>query len=129
MSRITEPIVITGAGLATCLGLTREATWSAVRAGQCGMRPLSALESPLPPEKLGGQALDLPADYRPDEPREVRYLSWTIRDALKDAGVADRLPYSSDRCGIMLGTTLHGMRAGGQFFRSGSFEPLRTFLA
>jgi 3-oxoacyl-[acyl-carrier-protein] synthase II len=129
VSRTTQPIVITGAAVATCLGLTREATWAAVGEGRCGMRTLTALESPLPPDKLGGQAPDLPSDYRPDEPREVRYLSWTIRDALKDAGVADALPYPSHRIGIMLGTTLHGMRAGGEFLRSNNYEPLRMFLA
>src|SRR5687768_3770424 len=122
VSRVTEPIVITGAAAVTCLGVTRKETWAAVRAGRCGMRPLTALESPLPPEKLGGQALDLPADYRPNDPREIRYLSWTIRDALRDGGVADGLPYPSQRCGIVLGTTLHGMRAGGEFLRSESYE-------
>ena len=29
----------------------------------------------------------------------------------------------------MIGTTLHGMRAGGEFLRTGDFEPLRRFLA
>lgn len=129
MSDRGEPIVITGAAAATCLGLTRELTWTAVRAGQCGMRTLTALESPLSPDKLGGQAPDLPADYRPVESREVRYLAWTIADALRDAAVAERLPYPSHRCGVILGTTLHGMRAGGQHFRTGSFEPLKSFLA
>ena len=124
-----DNIVITGAALATSLGLTRQATWSAVRAGKCGMGPLTALESPLPPEKNGGQALDLPADYRPTDPREVRYLAWTIAAALKDARVASASPYPSHRCGVMLGTTLHGMRAGGDFLRTGSYDPLRSFLA
>ena len=93
------------------------------------MRPLTALESPLPPDRLGGQALDLPEDYRRDDPREVRYLSWTIADALRDAGIADQPPYPSQRCGVVLGTTLHGMRAGGKFLRSNSYESLGTFLA
>src|SRR5207248_77070 len=35
-SRATQ-VVITGAGLATCLGLTREATWRGVLQGRCGM--------------------------------------------------------------------------------------------
>ena len=122
-------IVITGAAMATPLGLTREQTWQAVVQGQCGMGPMPALETPLPPEKNGGQALDLPADFRPDDPREVRYLAWTIRDALRDAGVADAPPYATHRCGIVLGTTLHGMRAGGAYLRSGSYESLRSFLA
>ncbi|MEO6436274.1 MAG: beta-ketoacyl synthase N-terminal-like domain-containing protein, partial [Tepidisphaeraceae bacterium] len=129
MKTPADSIVITGAALATSLGLTRDETWRAVRASQCGMGPLTALESPLAPDKLGGQALDLPADYRPDEPREVRYLTWTIAAALRDAGLAETPVYPSHRCGVMLGTTLHGMRAGGRFFRDDNYEPLKTFLA
>jgi 3-oxoacyl-[acyl-carrier-protein] synthase II len=125
-----DNIVITGAAAATSLGLNRDETWAAVRAGRCGMGAMSALESPLPPGKDGGQAIGLPPDYRPHEPREVRYLSWTIADALKDARLAsDNPPYPAHRCGVMLGTTLHGMRAAGDFLRSGNYEPLRTFLA
>ncbi len=124
-----DSIVITGAAATTCLGLSCEQTWAAVVAGECGMRTLTALESPLAPDRLGGQALDLPSDHRPNEPREVRYLSWTIADALQDAGVAEKLPYPAQRCGIVLGTTLHGMRAGGKFLRSNNYEALGTFLA
>ena len=129
MSGRDEPIVITGAALATSLGLTREDAWRAVIQGRCGMGPMIALETPLPPDKLGGQAIELPADYRPSEPREVRYLSWTLRDALRDANALETLPCPSHRCGVVLGTTLHGMRAAGQFLRGGSYEPLRSFLA
>src|SRR5256885_475650 len=113
--RSSDSIVITGAAIATCLGLTREEAWKRIRAGECGMHSFTALESPLPADRLGGQALNLPADYRPDEPREIRYLSWTIADALRDAAINDRMPYQSHRCGIILGTTLHGMRAAGQY--------------
>jgi 3-oxoacyl-[acyl-carrier-protein] synthase II len=129
MSNRNDAIVITGAAIVTCLGLTREETWKRVRAGECGMRSFTALETPLPPERLGGQALDLPADFRPEEPREVRYLSWTINDALGDAAIGEQMPYASHRCGIILGTTLHGMRAAGQYLRGDNFDPLRTFLA
>ena len=85
MTSAADSIVITGAAIATCLGLTRDETWKRVRAGECGMRPFTALETPLPADRVGGQALDLPSDFRPDEPREIRYLSWTINDALRDA--------------------------------------------
>ena len=30
---------------------------------------------------------------------------------------------------MVLGTTLHGMRAAGQYLRTDNFEPLRSFLA
>jgi 3-oxoacyl-[acyl-carrier-protein] synthase II len=46
-----------------------------------------------------------------------------------DAGIGNELPYPSERCGIILGTTLHGMRKGGRFFRTGDYEELATFLA
>ena len=42
-----------------------------------------------------------------------------------DAGVT----YPPSRCGVMLGTTLHGMRAAGQFLRSGDHQFLSDFLA
>lgn len=122
-------IVITGAEVVTCLGTSREETWRGVMEGRCGMGPLTALESPLPEGKVGGQAVDLPADYWPESPREVRYLKWTIERALKEAGALDDLPYPPQRCGFMLGTTLHGMRGGGRYLRTGDHAPLQQFLA
>jgi 3-oxoacyl-[acyl-carrier-protein] synthase II len=122
--------VITGSALATSLALTRDETWEAILRGRCGMGAMSALETALPAGKDGGQAVDLPADYAPGLPREVRYLRWTIEGALRDAGVAGTaLPYAPERCGYMLGTTLHGMRAAGQYLRTGDFGTLKNFLA
>ena len=122
-------IVITGAEIVTCLGTSREETWRAVGRGECGMRTLTALESPMPEGAIGGQALDLPADYHPELPREVRYLKWTIEAALREAGALDSLPYPADRCGFMLGTTLHGMRQAGHVFANRRFALLHGFLA
>jgi 3-oxoacyl-[acyl-carrier-protein] synthase II len=122
-------IVITGAEVVTCLGVSREETWRGVAAGRSGMGPLTAMESPLPPGKDGGQAVDLPSDYEAGAPREVRYLKWTIERALAKAGALETPPYEPARCGFMLGTTLHGMRGGGEFLRTGDFRPLGKFLA
>ena len=58
-----DSIVITGVGLLTPLGLGAQATWAAVRAGQCGMGALSAMEQPLPPGSTGGQVPDLPPTF------------------------------------------------------------------
>jgi 3-oxoacyl-[acyl-carrier-protein] synthase II len=134
LSPASSSIVITGAGMVTPLGLTRRETWEAVVRGQCGFGPLGAMEQPLAQGKDGGQAPDLPSgkddDEPADTPREVRYLRHALREALADAGFADgKLPYAPERCGLMIGTTLHGMRAGGEFLRTGGFAPLRNFLA
>lgn len=87
------------------------------------------MESPLPPGADGGQAPDLPADFAPDLPRESRYLRQAVLDAMRDAGALDRLPCAPNRAGILLGTTLHGMRAGGKYFRSGDPAALKDFLS
>jgi 3-oxoacyl-[acyl-carrier-protein] synthase II len=121
-------IVITGAGLVTPLGLTRQETWESVLAMRCGIGPLSAMEQPFPGVD-GGQARDLPADFEPDLPRETRYLRHAIFESLAEAGIKDPPPYLPDRCGIILGTTLHGMRRGGLYFRNNDPRALDKFLA
>src|SRR3954452_16232180 len=116
--------------MATCLGLDRETVWRNVRAGKCGMVELTAMEQPLAAGKLGGQCPELPADEEAGRAREVRYLRRVLLDALADADIdADSLPYPKHRCGLMIGTTLHGMRAGGEYLRGNDTEPLRNFLA
>jgi 3-oxoacyl-[acyl-carrier-protein] synthase II len=123
------PIVISGAALITPLGLSLESTWNAVRAGRCGLGDLPAIEQPLPPGSTGGQAPALPADFAPHLPREVRYLRRAIADALQNAHIDPGRSYSTARCGFMLGTTLHGMRSGGEFLRSKDPSHLSHFLA
>ena len=74
------------------------------------MGPMPALEQPLPPGHTGGQCPDLEADFATGLPREARYLRRAIIDALADAAIAAPWPYGPSRCGMMIGTTLHGMR-------------------
>jgi 3-oxoacyl-[acyl-carrier-protein] synthase II len=127
MSR--PPVVITGTGLVTSLGLSADQTWQNLLAGKSGWSGMPALETPAPDGKGGYQAVELPPGYADGLPREVRYLRWAIDQALTGAGIDGRLPYDARRCGIALGTTLHGMRSGGAFLRTGDFGFLRSFLA
>ncbi len=126
---LSSPVVLTGTALTTSLGLDRESTWQSVLAAKSNFGPMTAMESPLPPGKDGAQAVDLPADFAPDLPREARYLRWTIAAALRDAGLTDTLPYDRSRCTILLGTTLHGIRSGGEFLRTGDYGKLANFPA
>jgi 3-oxoacyl-[acyl-carrier-protein] synthase II len=125
----SEPIVITGMGLITALGLTGAQTWAAVCEARSGMGPMPALEQPLPPGQSGGQCPDLPADFAAGLPREARYLRRAITDALADAAIIAPWPYGPSRCGMMIGTTLHGMRGAGEYFRKGDTGALSHFLA
>lgn len=125
-------IVLTGAGLVTCLGLGVEPTWNAVGAGRCGIGASTALQSSPNPDKGYGQAPPLPDDYLPDLPREARFLRHAIDEAVAQARLVDddgAWSVAPDRCGLVLGTTLHGMRAAGPFFRQKSLAALGNFLA
>ena len=129
MIRMEHTIVITAAELVTSLGTNRREVWRRICDGDSGIAPLTALEQAPSDNRGGGQAPELPVDFCSDQPREVRYLRWTIEKLLREAGALESLPVPADRCGIVMGTTLHGMRAAGRFFREGSHELLRSFLA
>jgi 3-oxoacyl-[acyl-carrier-protein] synthase II len=125
-------IAITGVGLVTALGVTAEQTWQAVLAGSSCAGPMPGIESTLPDGADGYQAAELPADYQTDLPRETRYLRWSIESALRDAGLLEarqRQHVAPARRAVALGTTLHGMRAAGRFYRNENTDELRSFLA
>jgi len=126
---LSDSIVITGAGLITSLGLSRRAVWQAIRAGKDGIAPLRAVESHLDPNKGGGEAPPIPEANDLSSRREVTYLRKVIAEALREARMNSESPDGPQRSGIILGTTLHGMRQGGQFLRTGDFGHLRGFLA
>ena len=122
-------IVVTGVAAAASLGVDGESIWAGVLAGKCGMAPMPDVESALPPGSIGGQAPDVPTSYRPDLAREARYLRWTVEHALRDAQLTPGRPYTPARGCAVLGTTLHGIRAGGRFLRTGAIGELGSFLA
>lgn len=105
-------VVVTGAGLVTCLGLTAAETWAGVLAKRRGLTSMAALEQPIPAGHTGGQAVELPENYLHGLPREVRYLRWAVEDAWRQSGV-ERARVRPERIGVILGTTLHGIRQGG----------------
>lgn len=119
-------IAVTGIGLVTSLGLSADETFGAILECRSGLGPMPELEQRPNPDKGGGQALPLPGIYCPSLPRAARYLRFAIEQSLGQAGSGG---FSAGRVGVVVGTTLHGMRAGGDFLRSGKPELLGNFLA
>ncbi|MDX1563909.1 MAG: beta-ketoacyl-[acyl-carrier-protein] synthase family protein [Phycisphaeraceae bacterium] len=123
-------MVVTGVGLVTALGLSVSESWAAICEGRNGLGPMPALEQAPSPDKGGGQAPDLPDDFAPELPREARYLKFALEQAMAAAGLDKTVMRdSADRCGLVVGTTLHGIRAAGRYFRSGQFSDFDSFLA
>ncbi len=119
--------VITGAGLVSSIGRTRQECWESVLEGRSGIRDLSALEQGFDPAPIGGEA---ERDSEDDSgiPREVIRLRTAMEEVLAEIGMGS--PYVSDvRHGIILGTTLSGMRSGGRYLRSKKPSDIHGFLA
>ena len=121
----------------TCLGLDRETTWRAVLRGECGVGPLTALQTQTsrlcPPPPKGGRCRTCrPTNTLISPARSATSPTPSSRVAQRDAGrnggrAGRAAAVSSHRCGFMLGTTLHGMRGGGDFLRTGDYSALRLF--
>lgn len=125
-----DAVTITGAGMVTCLGLDVDQTWRRVMDGDCGIGPSTAMQSTPSPDKGYGQAPERD-DSDPSQPREVRSLRRAIDEAIAQAGLVDaegRWRVAPDRCGLVMGTTLHGMPAAGRYCRSNDSSDLDSFL-
>jgi 3-oxoacyl-[acyl-carrier-protein] synthase II len=101
-------VAITGIGLITALGATREACWDALLAGACGVRPMTAFDAAGYRSRV---AAEVPMDHvrASRTPLECRRLSRSdqvgllaAEEAVADAGLLtadlDRL-----RVGVMVG--------------------------
>lgn len=128
MNQRFDEIVVTGMGLVSCLGLDAERTWAEVRRGRCGLGLLRSLESRLNPDKGGGEAPEPPEGFGSGESREVVFLRRALNEAVGQSIGAGQGLDPAARVGIVMGTTLHGMRRAGEFLRSGDPEALRGFL-
>lgn len=119
--------VITGAGLVSSIGRTRQECWQSVLDGRSGIRELSALEQGFDPAPIGGEA-ERETDDASGLPREVIRLRTAMDEVLSEIGMGS--PYVPDvRHGIILGTTLSGMRSGGRYLRSKRPSDIHGFLA
>ncbi len=80
-----EPIVVTGIGLVTSLGMDRESSWRAIQRGETRSRRVTGL--PYIPD---GELLAAQVDIEPEVPDTLKVLSMGLRaagEALDDARV------------------------------------------
>ena len=80
-----DPVVITGIGLITSVGLDRESSWASVQRGRCGIRRLTGL-APIPDNMALGAAVDLPAGYQP-RLKSLMLNEIAAEEALRDSQI------------------------------------------
>ncbi|MGE5755021.1 MAG: beta-ketoacyl synthase N-terminal-like domain-containing protein, partial [Planctomycetaceae bacterium] len=116
VTRPSARVVVTGIGLATGLGPTRETTWAAIRSGRGAARRLDFPRDARP--YLGCPSALADALRREDDPREpaLVLLSRLAAEALADARLAGR-PYDPARAAVLVGLSKGGMRSLGRLHR------------
>ena len=123
----TAEICITGLGAAASLGLDIESIWTRVRAGECGIGAIPALESPLPPGSDGGQCARSAGRFLSDV--ATRGTLSAMDDRSRPARCATLLRgRSQSRCDHPRhNVAWHAIRRA--FLRTGDYQHLTSFLA
>ena len=106
---MSRRVAVTGIGLMSALGTTRETVWNGLIEGRCGIGTVSLFDAS---EYRSQRAAQIPAYARDAavSPKDWRRLSRSdqiamiaSREALEDAGVLD-VGVSRDRIGVLLGS-------------------------
>ena len=105
---VSRRVAITGVGLVTSLGTTREATWSAMLAGTCGIGPVTVFDPTGYRSRIAGEVClegvtrTMPPLHRRRWSRSDQFGVAAAAEAFDDSGV---LAHGVDRTrvGVMLG--------------------------
>jgi 3-oxoacyl-[acyl-carrier-protein] synthase II len=104
---MSRRIAITGIGLVTALGSSRERSWTALVAGECGMTPLTLFASEGYRSRVAGQVAmtDIDRGFTPLERRRLsrsdRFGVVAAQEAIDDAGLLHGVDRT--RVGVLLG--------------------------
>ncbi len=120
---MSPAIAVTGIGLVTALGATREATWQRMVAGECGVRPVTIFDTDGYRSRIAAE-VDIDAvDARLGSLSRRRYSRadrigiCAAAEAVDDAGIADSAVDAS-RVGIFFGAGTGDLLRNEDFYRT-----------
>jgi 3-oxoacyl-[acyl-carrier-protein] synthase II len=120
---VTRRVAITGIGLVTALGATREESWRRMLAGDCGIRATRVFDTDGYRSRVAAE-VDMPAVDASATPLERRRRSRSDRigvraaaEALADAGVLDT-GVDRSRVGVFLGAGTADLLRNEDFYRT-----------
>jgi len=112
------PIVVTGLGLTTSLGIGVEASWARLWAGDVGFAPVTLFPTGDYPVQDGGEAPPLPGAPPEQDMRDRAhaYLVGACREAFAAAGL-ERAPVA-ERSALLVGSSLAAQASAPAFWRT-----------
>ena len=129
-------VVITGMGTVNPIGNTVAESWEAVKAGKCGIAPITRYETANQKVKLAGEVKNLDVDGLLGK-RESKRMDPFTRFALiaADQAVADSGLYLEkedlDRCGVLISSGIGGFETVGEAYERGlarGFDSVSPFM-
>ncbi|HXS93536.1 MAG TPA: beta-ketoacyl-ACP synthase II [Candidatus Limnocylindrales bacterium] len=110
---MTRRVVVTGVGLLTPLGIGTESTWAALRAGECGIGPITRFDATAFSCRIAGEVKGFdPAQYI--EKKEIKKMGRFIQFAIAAAECAlsgsglKVTPDIAERVGVYIGSGIGG---------------------
>ncbi len=118
-------VVITGMGTVSPVGNTAAESWAAVRAGKCGIGPITRYDTSDMKVKLAGEVRNLDVDGllgRREAKKMDRFTQLALiaaDECMADAGL-DREAEDLDRCGVLVSSGIGGFETVGEAHRRGT---------
>ena len=114
---MSRRVVVTGMGTVNALGHDVESTWAAVKAAQCGIGPITHVDSTELTCKIAAEVKDFdPGRYL--ESKEARkmdpfsvFAAYASLQALEDAGIKVGETVPAERIGTVLGNGIGGVES------------------
>ena len=112
-------VVITGMGTVNPTGNTVAESWEAVKAGKCGIGPITRYDTANQKVKLAGEVKDLDVDGllgKREAKKMDRFTQFALiaaDQAMADSGL-DREKENLDRCGVLISSGIGGFETVGE---------------
>jgi len=120
-------VAITGIGLVSPVGITRDECWNNLVAGKCGVGPLTLFDSEGYRSRIAAQVDDAAVDakltrlQRRRWSRSDKFAVLSAREAVQDAGLKDA-GLEPDRIGVIIGSSTGDLIRNERYVRA-SIEP------
>ena len=129
-------VVITGMGTVNPTGNTVAESWEAVKAGKCGIGPITRYDTANQKVKLAGEVKNLDVDGllgKRDAKKMDRFTQFALiaaDQAMADSGL-DREKEDLDRCGVLISSGIGGFETVGEAYERGlakGFDSVSPFM-